>query len=179
MPRGSLICEMRAITRLFTGLKISIVFVAGRVITTCPFAMATWLKPGSPGRSTIATWRSLAPKPVATQLRTTRKKIKRRKVDLELRIPGACRQRCWMPTLYVLLPWNEALIAFDRERQFRIACSHWDDSAVLGVRNRGQRAKYVAGLRIAQHEHETGVPRGPRITGIGREIRHVDRERSV
>src|SRR5215467_6724750 len=69
MPRGSLICEMRATTRRFTGLKISMVLVPGRLITTCPLAIVTSLKPGLPGRSIRATWRSLAARPYTEQLR--------------------------------------------------------------------------------------------------------------
>src|SRR5215469_9195278 len=51
---------MRATTRRLIGLKISMVLVSGRVITTWPLAIATWLNPGFPGNSTIATCLSLA-----------------------------------------------------------------------------------------------------------------------
>src|SRR5215831_10847485 len=74
---------MRAITRRLIGLKISIVLLPGRLITTCPLAIATWLNPGSPGRSTMANWRSLAAKPAPTQVRTNRRTGK---VNLSLRI---------------------------------------------------------------------------------------------
>src|SRR5690242_18514611 len=82
---------MRATTRRLTGLKISMVFVAGRLITTFPAAMATSLKPGSPGKSTMATCRSLAANIVAIQLRIRRKRIGLAlciRGDLPLRVVG-------------------------------------------------------------------------------------------
>src|SRR6478735_3083298 len=92
MPRGSLICEMRAMTRRLTGLKISIVLVPGRVITTWPLAMVTWLKPGLPGRSMSATWRNLACRPNMEQLSSV---IKRINLMLRIRETGTCRHRYW------------------------------------------------------------------------------------
>src|SRR5262249_61797957 len=101
MPRGSLIWEMRAITRRLTGLKISMVLVPGRVMTTWPLAMVTWLKPGLPGRSISATWRSLAAKPYTEQLRIV---IKRTALIFRMGT-GTCHQGIGMQVERDLLPW--------------------------------------------------------------------------
>src|SRR5579859_4095933 len=107
MPRGSLICEMRATTRRLTGLKISMVLVPGRVITTWPLAMVTWLKPGLPGRSISATWRSLAAKPYIEQTRIVMKKT-----DLIFRIgTGTCHQRIGMQVAGDLMPQGQPAIS--------------------------------------------------------------------
>src|SRR5947208_17135356 len=103
MPLGLSICEIRATTRRLTGLKISTVLVSGRVITTCPWATATWLKPGSPGRSIMATCFSRASVTAnAEQLKHTI--IKTKDNNLGFRMKGYANQSSGMRAGADLMP---------------------------------------------------------------------------